>query len=91
MTRTLVLDEDAIEHLAELISYLWEKELLDFLAYDGEADLHIFTSMVALDNLLNGTAFSPEDWAEPLECHLCGKHLARKHSSVHFEKGCPGR
>ncbi len=60
-TRAVVLDEDGIEHLKALIAYNWTDERDDFEEHDGEKDCHIFVSIVALDNLVNGTDYKPED------------------------------
>ena len=63
-TKTVVLDEDGIEHLRKLIDYNWQDELRDFEEHEGEKDCHIFVTLVALDNLVEGTSCEPETYVQ---------------------------
>jgi hypothetical protein len=64
MTKSIVLDEDGVAALEALVNYNWQDELIDFMSHEGKRDCHIFASLNFLSNLLYGTNYEPEYWAE---------------------------
>lgn len=67
MTPNIVLNEDGIEHLKAVIHYNWGDERRDYetqIAEGNDASCHVFVSLVALDNLVNGTHCAPTDYVE---------------------------
>lgn len=56
------LSPQTAEHLRALIAYNWDDELDD--ARENGAEAHIFASLVALDNLVNGTSHTVEHYLQ---------------------------
>jgi hypothetical protein len=59
------LTPEACRHISIVIDYNWRDELEDFQEHseiDGVQDCHVFSSLVFLDNLVNGTNVTPEEY-----------------------------
>ncbi len=52
-----------LPEIGNIIEYLWEKELLDFIGAEGDSrEKHVFRDMVTVDNAIYGTKDKPEDY-----------------------------
>lgn len=58
-----LMTEEQKQALDAVVQYNWEEELTDFTEDENESRAeHVFRHLVLLDNMLNGTDFTPESY-----------------------------